>query len=120
MGHNGSKWAFGESIAFHLIAIRMLGKGCSNMGDIRNNANDNELELGKFGKYLLVKRLVPERNAKFFVQWVRRFLNQLPTNGGLGLQDRLQVFLDDTRKCGAEDWQVSQAERAVRLFFQKS
>ena len=87
------------------------------MVGMRNNNDDNELELSRFAEYLLVKQLAPERNAKFYVQWVRRFLQRSPVDGALGLQDRLQVYIDDLRKQGTEDWQVSQAERAIRLFF---
>ena len=87
------------------------------MDRMSNHNNDNELELARFAEYLLSKRLVPERNAKFYVQWTRRFLERAPANSSLGLQDRLQIFIDDIRKQGIEDWQVSQAERAIRMFF---
>jgi integron integrase len=87
------------------------------MGSQHNNNNENELELSKFGEFLLMKRLVPERNARYFVFWVRKFLNQVPDSGEFNLQDRLQIFLDSLRKANSEDWQVSQAERAIRLYF---
>ncbi len=35
---------------------------------------NNELQLGRFAEYLLKQRLVPEKNAPYYVSWVRKFL----------------------------------------------
>ncbi len=43
---------------------------------------DIELNLASFGEYLLRKRLVPEHRAKYWVLWVRRFL-QRPVQAAL-------------------------------------
>jgi hypothetical protein len=66
----------------------------------RNHNNDKDMELARFAEYLLSKRLVPERNAKFYVQRVQQFLERDTADGSLGLQDRLQAFLNDIRKRG--------------------
>ena len=36
----------------------------------------SKMGLEEFGEFLLRRRIVPERNAKFYVSWVRRFLEQ--------------------------------------------
>ena len=65
----------------------------------------NEIELSSFGEYLLKKHLVPERNAKFYVGWVRKFLRTAP-NPSLSLDDRIMAFVDGLRSGGqCEDWQ---------------
>ena len=50
----------------------------------------NDIELASFGEYLLKKSLVPERNAKFYVNWARRFL-RIPQNPNLSLDDRIMA-----------------------------
>lgn len=100
----------------------MMGKGCSmQVGrdeGRRNVLQENELELGRFGEYLLCKRLVPEKNAPFYVKWVRRFLCEVPPDPKLSLEERVEVFRQGLLSAGAyEDWQVEQADRAVRLYF---
>jgi integron integrase len=77
----------------------------------------NELELSRFAEFLLANRLVAEQHARFHVNWVRRFLKSTPGDASSPLQDRIQMFLADLSKQGAEDWQAAQAERAIRLFF---
>jgi integron integrase len=77
----------------------------------------NDIELSSFGEYLLTKHLVPERNAKFYVGWVRKFLRTVP-NPSLSLDDRIMAFVAGLRAEGnCEDWQVEQAEKAVRIYF---
>ena len=38
---------------------------------------DSELELGRFGEYLLKSRIVAEKHARYYVAWVRKFLSQV-------------------------------------------
>ncbi len=78
---------------------------------------ENEMKLAEYGEFLLRKRIVPEKNAKFLVKWVRQFLEQ-PADPALSLDERIESFLEEVRanrRC--EDWQVDQAEKAVRIFF---
>ncbi len=42
------------------------------MGKLSNSAND---VLPEFQKFLLEKKLVPEKNAPFYAYWVSRFLD---------------------------------------------
>ena len=77
---------------------------------------EKELELGRFGEYLLRRHLAPEFKVKYYVSWVRRFLELPPPQPGLSLDERLKDFTSKVAGWGAPDWQVQQAEAAVRLF----
>ena len=35
---------------------------------------DSDLELGRFAEFLLKSRIVPEKYARYYVAWVRKFL----------------------------------------------
>ncbi len=79
---------------------------------------DNDLQLGRFAEYLLKQRLVPEKNAPYHVSWVRRFLSRGVTVPVAGLDERIAAFLRELEVTGSyQDWQVTQAERALRLYF---
>ena len=77
---------------------------------------DSELELGRFGEFLLRSRIVAEKYARYYVGWVRKFLQQVPEKEGVTVEDRITIFLDILRP-QVEDWQLDQAEKAVRLYF---
>lgn len=81
-----------------------------------NIGNDNELEMSRFGEYLLKTRIVVEKYAPHYVRWVRKFMSMVPDKPGLTFEDRLTVFVDELKQRYA-DWQVDQAEKAVRLYF---
>jgi integron integrase len=84
-----------------------------------NQLNDNTLELDRFGEYLLQKNLVAENRARFYVWWVRRFLSQsAPSDPRLSLDEQLAAFVAGLRQNqNLADWQIAQAEKAIRLFF---
>ena len=77
---------------------------------------ESDLELGRFGDFLLKSRIVAERHARYYVAWVRKFLAQVPERAGVTLEDRIMIFLDNLRH-QVQDWQLDQAEKAVRLYF---
>jgi hypothetical protein len=85
---------------------------------MHNLLNDNEKQLSKFAEYLLRNKLVPEHHAKYFVLWVRRFLEKGVQDGSLSLTERMDQYLLglQTEQHYAE-WQLLQAERAIRLYF---
>lgn len=74
-----------------------------------------ETSLQQFGEFLLKARLVKERSAPFFVRHVRQFLTRPAT--GEPLTDRVQQFCEDLERSGAQDWQVQQANQAIRIYF---
>ncbi len=62
--------------------------------------------------------MCPERNAQYYVSWVKRFFREsrewTPDSWEVLLQQYTNVLQDDPR---VEAWQLQQAERAVRLYF---
>ena len=78
---------------------------------------EREMGLEEFGEFLLRRRIVPEKNAKFYVAWVRKFLG-LAADPKLSLEERIEDFVEGLRRDGSrEEWQVEQAERAVKTYF---
>ncbi len=77
--------------------------------------------LPEFQKFLLVRKLVPEKNTRFFAYWVSRFLEfsrkhnfpaaeyQEPA-----VMEFLTILRSDKRIL---DWQPRQAEDAIKLYY---
>lgn len=75
-----------------------------------------ETSLQQFGEFLLRARLVKEKAAPYCVRWVRRFLMRPASNDPLA--DQARQFCEELeRSGGCQDWQVRQAEQAVRIYF---
>lgn len=75
-----------------------------------------ESSLQQFGEFLLKAKLARERAAPYFVRWVRRFLTRPASEQPL--VDQTRHFCDELqRNGGCEDWQVRQAEEALRVYF---
>lgn len=72
-----------------------------------NQFKINELQLSRFGEYLLKCRIVPEKYMPYYVGWVRRFLRQVPDSTGVSLEDRIMVFLETPGQSVAP-WQLDQ------------
>jgi integron integrase len=79
-------------------------------------AREVEASLQAFGEFLLRSRLVQEKVAPYCVRWVRQFLNSPGGDGSLSERVRAYCEWLSTRS-GREDWQVRQAEHALRLYF---
>ena len=78
---------------------------------------EKEMGLEEFGEFLLRRRIVPEKNAKFYVGWVRKFLGQ-EADPKLSMGERIDAFVEGLRQEGGrEEWQIEQAERAVKTYF---
>jgi hypothetical protein len=77
---------------------------------------DLEASLRQFGEFLLKGQLVRQSAAPHVVRWVRRFLPRQASDEPLA--DQVRRFCDDLeRHGGVEDWQVGQAEQALRIYF---
>jgi len=77
---------------------------------------DAESTLQQFGEFLLKRELVRPKAAPFFVRYVRLFLARPASDEPL--MDQVRRFCDDFERTGhAEDWQVRQAEQALRIYF---
>ncbi len=73
--------------------------------------------LPEFQKYLLSRQLVPEKNVSFFAWWVSRFLAFSNTHEGLTRQLLVERFIEHlTKEKHVADWQLRQAQDAVRLY----
>jgi hypothetical protein len=59
---------------------------------MHKSSSESELELGKFGEYLLKERIVAEKHAPYYVRWVRRFLAEVPPKGTASLEDRIGSY----------------------------
>lgn len=81
-----------------------------------NDVRELEASLQQFGEFLLKQRLVQPKSAPFVVRWVRQFLTR-PAEPG-ALSDQARAFCEDLERSGRwQDWQVRQADQAIRLYF---
>jgi len=73
--------------------------------------------LPEFQNYLLSRGLVPEKNIPFYALWASRFLSFGNRNENLSLDIRIEQFLKEMEtKKKLADWQLRQAEEAVRMY----
>ena len=74
------------------------------------------MSLQQFGEFLLRARLVREKAAPHCVRWVRRFLMRQASDEPLA--DQVRRNCEELERNGrVQDWQVQQAEQALRIFF---
>ena len=72
--------------------------------------------LQQFGEFLLKEQLVREKAAPWFVRYVRQFLARPASDEPLA--DQVRRFCEDLERTnGVEEWQVRQAEHALRIYF---
>jgi site-specific recombinase XerD len=76
---------------------------------------DLEATLQQFGEFLLKGGLVKEKAAPFCVRWVRRFLMRPASTDPLA--DQVRRFCEDLERENCQDWQVRQAEHALRIYW---
>ena len=75
-----------------------------------------ETSLQQFGEFLLKAQLVKEKAAPYCVASVRRFLTRPATDEPLA--DQVRRFWEQLEQnAGWQDWQVRQAEYALRICF---
>jgi hypothetical protein len=61
---------------------------------------------------------VPAKNAPFYAHWVSKFFAFSNRYQELGANLRVQKFLNDLNsQKKTADWQIKQAEEALRLYF---
>ena len=72
--------------------------------------------LQQFGEFILKAQLVREKAVPYCVRWVRRFLTRQALDGPLA--DQVRTFCEELeRDSGCVEWQVQQAEQALRIYF---
>ncbi len=75
-----------------------------------------ESSLQEFGEFLLKAQLARPSAAPYFVRWVRRFLARPASDEPL--TDQVRGFCEELEHHdGIADWQVRQAEQALRIYF---
>ena len=72
-----------------------------------------ETSLQQFGEFVLKAQLVKEKAASYCVRWVRRFLTRAASDEPLA--DQVGGFCEKLERGGCQDWQVRQAEQALRM-----
>ncbi len=74
----------------------------------------------RFQDFLLKQGVATEKSAPFHSLWVNKFLSSSLNLNEENFQDSLAQFCDYLRRqSDLSDWQLHQAETAVRLYFQK-
>lgn len=74
-----------------------------------------ESSLQQFGEFLLKARLVKESAAPYCVRAVRHFLGRPAVSEPIA--DQVRRFCEELEQQGRQDWQVHQAEHALRIYF---
>jgi integron integrase len=75
------------------------------------------LDLQEFEDFIKTRNLVDEKYRSFYISWVRRFLQSEFSVDELSGKDRQVCFSDQlNRDSSVQDWQVRQAEQAVKLY----
>lgn len=73
--------------------------------------------LPDYQAFLRSRKLVPERNIPYFVQWVSKFLHFYNKNNQLDHKKLVMEFMDSLQKNNAiPDWQIRQAQQAVQVY----
>ncbi len=77
-----------------------------------------QFDLAEFSQFLEERDLVPEKYVRYYAGWVRRFLQTPETSGtSLSKEDCLRLYVEGlVHDPAVQDWQVDQAERAVKLY----
>lgn len=63
---------------------------------MHNAFDTKEFRLPEFAEYLLRKQLTKEQHARFYVFWVRKFLENNGPDSNLTLTERLDHYLRDS------------------------
>lgn len=73
--------------------------------------------LAGFRSFQVRRRCVPERQLPFFLSWTQRFLEFATARPPGAFGECRLAYLEDLRRGDRLEWQVEQADRAVRLYY---
>ena len=77
-----------------------------------------EQKLTSYGDFLLKRAMVPSGRERYFISWVRRFLQSSNSFKGTKWEDKLPQYLEQLESDPhIASWQVEQARQAVTLYF---
>lgn len=76
------------------------------------------VDLSDVAQFIEKRNLVTEKYIRYYLHWIKRFLEDSEaSNPGLSHKDCLHIYLDKLKNDQqVEDWQVEQAERAVKIY----
>ncbi len=78
-----------------------------------------EQRLSSYGDFLLKRAMVASGKERYFISWVRRFLQNEDSFKGSKWEDMLPQYLEYLeRDSHIASWQLDQAHQAVTLYFQ--
>ena len=73
--------------------------------------------LPEFQKFLISRKFANSKNAPFYAYWASQFLSFSKDHNTLALEGKLSRFFDYLRHNNTSDWQVKQAETAIKMYF---
>ncbi len=83
-----------------------------------NSCNSDTFNCADFAQFLLGSNFVQAGKEKYMVMWAKRFFDfRTNLKGSLSWSEQLPLFLRSLKIERYEDWQVRQAENAVRIYF---
>jgi len=89
------------------------------MDNLANSYNNDVLP--EFQKFLLEKKLAPEKNVPFYAHWINRYLSYARKRNLSGIEyDEVAVleFLESLKlDQHLQDWQHRQANDSIRLYY---
>jgi integron integrase len=72
----------------------------------------------KFQEFLVRKKHIPEKNAPYYSLWVNKFFSFSTSTNEEKFDNILKQFLEHLSAQKTEEWQLKQAEEAIKLYFQ--
>ncbi|MFH1877018.1 MAG: integron integrase [Candidatus Omnitrophota bacterium] len=73
----------------------------------------------RFQEFLVKEKHIPEKNTPYYALWVNKFFSFSTGIEEVKFDNILRHFLEYLIVQKAEDWQLNQAEEAVKLYFQE-
>ena len=71
-----------------------------------------------FGAFLLQSKIVAAGKEKYLVHWARKFFEFSQKIPSISWFEQLPLYLSELNSSGSyQDWQVRQADQAVRMYF---
>ena len=78
----------------------------------------DQFQSDEFGKFLLESQMVRSGKEKFIVHWVRKFFEYRINLPNMSWTEQVPLFIKEMNESATyQDWQVRQADQAVRLYF---
>lgn len=73
----------------------------------------------RFQEFLVKEKHIPEKNAPYYTLWVNKFFSFSSGTSEEKFDNLLRQFLEHFSAQKAENWQLNQAQEAIKLYFQE-